>query len=125
MPAEVIKSVNSSIKGRKSWVRLTRVPLPVKVLLRVAVALAVQTVLLSGRAVGERNMVVGNVVEEVNLLLLQHQTGGDRVDRSITPTLVKETAILIKRLKVVDVGLGTEPVEATNLKVGPLQKLLG
>lgn len=88
-------------------------------------ALAVETELLAGRAVGEGNVVVSNIVEEVNLLLFQHQTGGNRVDRCITPTLVEETAILIKGFKVVDVSLGAEPVEAANFKVGPLRKSLG
>lgn len=86
--------------------------------------LAVEAELLSGRAVGEGNVVVGNVVEEVNFLFLQHQACGDRVDRRITPTLVEETAVLVERLKVVGIGLGAEPVEAANLEVGPLQKLL-
>lgn len=39
---------------------------------------------------------------------------------SITPTLVEESTILVKRLEVVYVGLGAEPVEVTNFKVGPL-----
>lgn len=101
-------------------VRLTRIPLPVKVLLGVAVTLAVETELLSSGAVSKGNVIVGNVIEEVNLLLLQHQAGGNRVDRGIAPALIEETTILIQRLEVVGVGLGAKPVEATNLKVGPL-----
>lgn len=83
-------------------------------------ALAVETELLSSGAVSERNVVVSDVVEEMNLFLLQHQAGSDRVDRRITPTFVEETAVLVERLKVVDVGLGAEPVEAANFEVGPL-----
>lgn len=80
-----------------------------------------QADLLAGGAVSERNVVVGNVVKEVNLILGQHKTGGDRVNRCITPSLVEETTILVKRLEVVDVLLGSEPVKVTNLEVRPLR----
>lgn len=100
---------------------LTRVALPVKVLLGVAVAAEVKTLLLTSGAVSEGNVVVGDVVEEVNLLLLKEKTSSDRVDGSITPSLVEETTVLVERLKEVKVGLASEPRQATNLKVGPLE----
>lgn len=83
-------------------------------------AASVEADLLAGRAVGEGDVVVGNVVEEVDLLLGQHKTGGNRVHRRITPSLIEETTVLVEGLEVVDVGLGTKPVKVTDLEVGPL-----
>lgn len=68
-------------------------------------AASVETNLLASGAVGEGNVVVGDIVEEVNLVLRQHETGGDGVHRRVTPTLVEETTILVEGLEVVDVGL--------------------
>ncbi len=68
----------------------------------------------------EGYMVVGNVVEKVDCLLLQHQGRCDRVDRGVTLPLVEEAAVLVERLEVIGVGLGPEPVEAANLKIRPL-----
>jgi hypothetical protein len=70
--------------------------------------------------VGEGNVVICDVVEEVNLLLRQHDACGDRVHRRIAPAFVEEAAVLVEAFKVVDVGLGTEPGETANLEVGPL-----
>jgi hypothetical protein len=95
----------------------TAVAVPVKVVLGLAVALVVEAVLLAGRTVGEGDVVVCNVVEEVNFLLLQHQRRSQRVDRRIAPALVEETTGVVEGLEVVDVLLGTEPVEVADLKV--------
>ena len=57
------------------WVwraQLTRISLPIKVVLRVAVALEILPILVSCGAVGERDVVVGDVIEKVDFLLLQH-----------------------------------------------------
>lgn len=51
----------------------------------------------------ERYVVVGNIVEEVNFFLLQEEASSDGVNRSITPAFVKESAILVKRLEVINV----------------------
>ena len=51
----------------------TAVAVPVKVILGVTVALVFQAVLLAGRAMGEGDVVVGNVVEEVDFVLLEHR----------------------------------------------------
>ena len=84
-------------------------------------ALVVHSVLFSSGAVGEGNVVVCDVVEEVDLLLLEHKTCGDRVNGSITPTLIEETAVLVKLFKVIDVCGATEPVEVADFEVGPLR----
>lgn len=102
---------------------LTRVTLPVKVVIRVAVATEIQTSLLISGAMSERNVIVGDILEEVNLLLLKEKTSSDRVDRSITPSLVEETTVLVKRLEEIEVRLASEPGQATNLKVGPLNSI--
>lgn len=73
----------------------------------------------------ERDMVIGNVVEEVNLVFLEEQTSGDRVYRSITPSLVEEAAILVELVEVIRVGLGSKPIEIPNFEVGPLGEKMG
>lgn len=83
-------------------------------------ALVVHSVLFTSRAVGEGNVVVGNVVEEVNLLLFQGQTGCDGVNGGVSPAFVEETAILVESLKVVEVSGAAEPVEVADFEVGPL-----
>lgn len=83
-------------------------------------ALQVKSGLLAGGAVGEWDVVVCNVVEEVNLLFLEHQTSCDRVDWCVAPTLVEESTIAVQVVEVVDVGLAAEPVEITDFEVGPL-----
>jgi hypothetical protein len=108
---------------KQSSKMLTRVTLPVKIVIRVAVATEIQTSLLVGGAVSERNVVVGDVLKEVNLLLLKEKTSSNRVDRSITPSLVEETAVLVKRLEEIEVRLASEPGQATNFKVGPLNSI--
>lgn len=83
-------------------------------------ALVIHSVLLACGAVGEGYVVVGNVVEEVNFLLLERQTGCDRVDGSVSPALVEETAIPVESLKVVEVSGTAEPIKVADFEVGPL-----
>jgi hypothetical protein len=101
-----------------------RVALPVKVVVGVAVATKIQSSLLISRAVSERNVVIGNILEEVNLLLLKEKTSSNRVDRRITPSLIEETTILIERLEEIEVRLAAKPGQATNFKVGPEMALV-
>lgn len=63
--------------------------------------------LLACGAVCEWDVVVSNIIEEVDLILLQHQSSGDGMNRSITPSLVEETTILVERLEVIGIRLGT------------------
>jgi len=51
--------------------------------------------LLASRTMCEGHMVVGDVVEEVNLVLRQHDRCGNGVHRRITPALIEETTILV------------------------------
>ena len=68
----------------------------------------------------EWHVVVGNIVEEVNLILLKHQRGSNGMYRGVTPALVKEAASMVERREVIDVRFGSEPVQVANLKVRPL-----
>lgn len=61
--------------------------------------------LLACWAVRKWDVVVCDVVEEVDLIFRQHESGGDGMDRCIAPPLVEESAVLIQRLKEVDVRL--------------------
>jgi hypothetical protein len=54
---------------------------------------------------GEGYMIIGYVVEKVNLLFLEEKTGSNGVNRCITPSFIKESAILVQRLEKVSVGL--------------------
>jgi hypothetical protein len=65
-------------------------------------------------------MPVSDVVEEVDFTLVEHETGGNGVDWGISPTLVEETAVLVQRLEIINILLATQPIQAANLKVGPL-----
>jgi hypothetical protein len=66
----------------------------------------VQPSLFACWAVRERGMVVSDVVEEVDFIHFQHQRCGDGVNRSVSPSLVKETAFLVEKVEVVYVSLG-------------------
>jgi hypothetical protein len=67
--------------------------LPVKVTVWVTATSEVLSQLLVWRAMGERHVVVSNLIPKVNLLLVEEEPSGDRVDRSIAPSLVEETAL--------------------------------
>ena len=73
---------------------------------------------------GEWYVIVCNVVEEVDLVLGEHQASPYRVHRRIAPSLVEETTVLVQLLEEVNVGLRSQPVEVTNLEIGPLCKVL-
>lgn len=80
--------------------------------------------LLARGAVGEGDVEVSNIVEEMKLFLVQEEAGGNGMNGGITPSLVEETAILVQRLEEVEVRLAAEPLKAANLKVGPLESML-
>jgi hypothetical protein len=88
------------------------------------VTLQVQSLLLAGRAVGEWNVVVGDVFEEMDFIFVQEKTGSNRMYWSIAPTLVEESTILVQRFEKVDVRFRSEPIEVTNFKIGPLEYVL-
>jgi hypothetical protein len=71
---------------------------------------------------GERDVIISNIIEEVDFLFFQEKTGSDGMHRCITPTFVEESTILIEGLKIVEICLRTEPVQVTNFKIGPLSK---
>ena len=79
-----------------------------------------QSQFLAGGAVRKWHMIIGDLVEKVDLFLFQKQACRNRVDRGISPPLVVETPFLIEKGEVVEIGLRAEPVEVSNFKVGPL-----
>ena len=66
---------------------------------------------------GERNVPVGNIVEEMDLLLVVHEPCRDGVYWGITPSLVEEATILIQGFEEVNIRLAAQPLQATNLEV--------
>lgn len=99
---------------------LTRVALPIKVIFGIAVAVSLNSGLLPGGAVGERYVVIRNVVEEMNFILVQQETGSNGMDRRIAPAFVEESTVLVERIEEVDIGIGPQPVEVTDFEVRPL-----
>jgi len=98
----------ANIKGCVSigGLELTRVALPIEIVLWIAMTFQVQPGLFACRAVRERGMVVSDVVEKVDFVHFQHQRCGDGVNRSVSPPLVKETAFLVEKVEVVRISRG-------------------
>lgn len=51
----------------------------------------------------EWDMVIGDIIEEMDLFFLQEETGSNRVDWSITPSLIEKSSILVKGFKEISV----------------------
>ena len=69
-------------------------------------AFVLQSSVLSCWAMGEGNMVVCNIVEEMNFLLLEEQASSDRVHWSVAPTLIEEAAVAVQSLEKVKIRFG-------------------
>lgn len=65
-------------------------------------------------------MVVGDVIEEVDFLLLEEECGSDGVHWSISPAFVKESTIFVKSIEVIQIGRRSQPVEVPNFEIRPL-----
>ena len=83
-------------------------------------ALELEPQILPSRTMGKWNMVVRDVVKKVNFILLQQKARSNGVHWGIAPSLVKESAVSVERFKEVDISLGPEEVEISDLEVGPL-----
>jgi len=92
------------INTRSSGI-LTTVPIPIKVVLGVAMALMLQAVLLACRAMCEGDMIVCNVVKEVEFILVEHQSCSDGMHRCIAPAFVEEATSMIQRGEIIDVRI--------------------
>lgn len=75
--------------------------------------------LLASRAVGKRDMVIGNVVEEVDLALVQHKASSDGMNRCVAPSFVEEATIFVERLKEIGVSFASQPVKVADFEIGP------
>ena len=84
--------------------RRARISLPVEVVLGVAAAFQVEAALLARGAVRERDMVVGDILEEMDFFFLEEEACGDGVHGGVTPPLIEEAAVFVELLKVVEVG---------------------
>lgn len=58
----------------------------------------------------ERYVVICNVVEEMDLILLEQQTGGNGVHGRVSPSLVEKSAILVETLEEISVCFGSKPI---------------
>jgi len=83
-------------------------------------AFQVQPQLLSSWTMGEGYMIIGYVIEEVDFLFLEEEASRNGVDWCITPSFIKESAVLVKGFKEISVGLRPEPIEIANFEVRPL-----
>lgn len=73
-------------------------------------ALRLKPCLLASWAVRKGDVIVGDVVEEVDLFLLEEEAGCNGVDWSITPAFIEEPAISIERFEKINVRLRSEPL---------------
>lgn len=68
----------------------------------------------------EGDMIVAKVVEEMNLIPWQEKCSSNGVYRSVAPTFVEKATLLVEESEVVDVGLGSQPVEIADFEIRPL-----
>ena len=68
----------------------------------------------------ERDMVVSDIVEEVDLVLLQQKTSSNGVDWSVAPSFIEESTIFVQGFEKVSISLRPEPVKIANFEVRPL-----
>ena len=66
--------------------------------------LQLQAKVIICRAMREWDMIICNVVEKVNFVFVQQETGSNRMDRRIAPSFVEESTILVKGVEEVEVG---------------------
>jgi hypothetical protein len=107
----------------RSEFKLTAVSLPVEIVFRLAVTLVFHSVVLSSRAMCEWYMVVGDIIEKMYFILLQHKSCSNTVNWSITPSFIEETTGFIQMFEEVDISVGSEPVKVADFKIGPLLQL--
>lgn len=64
-------------------------------------------------------MFVADVSEKVDLILREEQSGGYRVNRCITPSLIVEPPFFVKEFKVLLICFSTPKIEICNFEIGP------
>lgn len=57
------------------------------------------------RTVCERHVVVGDIVEEMDLVFGQQKARGNRMDRRVPPSFIEESTVLVETLEKVNVRL--------------------
>lgn len=84
----------------------------------------VQPVLFACWAMGEWDMIIRDIIEEVDLVLIQQQACSNGVNWRIAPALVEEATSVVEGVEIVNVSWGAQPIQVTNFKIGPLSKLV-
>jgi hypothetical protein len=59
---------------------------------------------------GEWHVIVGDIIEEMDLVFLEHQSSCDRVYWCVAPSFVEKATGVVERVEVIDVCLGAQPV---------------
>ena len=49
----------------------------------------------------EGNVIVSNVIKEMNLVLLEHESCGNGVNGSVTPSFIEEPSFTIKIIEII------------------------
>jgi hypothetical protein len=96
---------------------LTRITLPIEIVFWIAVATKVESFLDVGWTVSKRVVPIRDIVKEMNLGLVKHEPCCNRVNRSITPSLVEKAASLIEMVEIVYIFLTSEKVQVANLEI--------
>jgi len=65
--------------------------------------LQLQAKVITCRAMREWDVIIRNVVEKVNFVLVQQETGSNRMDWRIAPSFVEESTIEVKGVEEVEV----------------------
>lgn len=68
----------------------------------------------------EGDVIIGDVFEKVDFLLFEEQPGSNRMDGSVSPTLVEKATVMVEGFEEIKIGLGAQPVEVSDLEIGPL-----
>lgn len=67
--------------------------------------------------INRTDMKIRHIVKPVNFIMIEKQGSTETVDGGIAPTLIEEAALLVEKVKVLAVGLGTPEPQITDLKV--------
>lgn len=70
----------------------------------------------------EWHVVIGDLVEELDLVLSEQQCCRDGVDGCIPPSLVEEATVLVELVEVVEVCLRAKEVQIPNFEIRPLKR---
>ena len=76
-----------------------------------------QTLFLIRRTVREGYVPVTDVLEEMDLIFIEKQTRGNRMNWGIAPSLIEESSILVESFEEVFVSFAAQPIQISNLEI--------